>query len=94
MNPSTNITTISDTSSNSTSKVPTKTEQKPVKNSTAQFPEITGSGRCLRLSFNPAIYSYGYTGRDCAAKHNILCEITDKTLDNEIKRIAKELKYD
>jgi hypothetical protein len=58
------------------------------------FPEITGQGRCLRLSYNPSLFNYGYTGHDCSAKQHYMCIILDKTLDNEIKRIAKELKFD
>ncbi|KFB45856.1 AGAP002625-PA-like protein [Anopheles sinensis] len=54
--------------------------------------EITGNGRCLRLSYNSALYTYGYRGEDCSAQFNYVCELKDKTLDNEISRIAKELK--
>ncbi|EGK96832.1 AGAP002625-PB [Anopheles gambiae str. PEST] len=54
--------------------------------------EITGSGRCLRLSYNSALYTYGYRGEDCSAQFSYVCELKDKSLDNEISRIAKQLK--
>lgn len=60
----------------------------------SEFPEILGDGRCLRLSYNPSLFNYGYTGTDCGTKQHYMCIILDKTLDNEIKRIAKELKFD
>ncbi|XP_035895914.1 uncharacterized protein LOC118504928 [Anopheles stephensi] len=53
--------------------------------------EITGSGRCLRLSYNSALYTYGYRGEDCSAQFSYVCELKDKSLDNEISRIAKQL---
>uniref|UniRef100_A0A182K969 C-type lectin domain-containing protein n=1 Tax=Anopheles christyi TaxID=43041 RepID=A0A182K969_9DIPT len=55
--------------------------------------EITGSGRCLRLSYNSALYTYGYRGEDCSAQFSYVCELKDKSLDNEISRIAKQLKF-
>jgi hypothetical protein len=61
---------------------------------TTDFPEIRGDGRCLRLSYNPSLFNYGYTGHDCSAKQHYMCTILDKTLDNEIKRLAKELKFE
>ncbi|XP_058062085.1 uncharacterized protein LOC131212296 [Anopheles bellator] len=54
--------------------------------------EITGSGRCLRLAYNSGLYTYGYRGDDCSAQYSYVCELKDKSLDNEISRIAKELK--
>lgn len=58
------------------------------------FPEIHGDGRCLRLSYNPTLFNYGYTGHDCSAKQFFMCVILDKTLDNEISRLAKELEFE
>lgn len=55
--------------------------------------EITGSGRCLRLSFISS-HGYVYTGEECGMRNNYLCEYVDRSLDNEISRIAKDLKYD
>uniref|UniRef100_A0A182QMC0 C-type lectin domain-containing protein n=1 Tax=Anopheles farauti TaxID=69004 RepID=A0A182QMC0_9DIPT len=54
--------------------------------------EITGTGRCLRLSYNSGLYTYGYRGEDCSAQFSYVCELKDKSLDNEISRIAKQLK--
>jgi hypothetical protein len=53
--------------------------------------EIEGTGRCLRLSYNPSAHKYVYYGQECSIRHNYLCAIVDKTIDNEIKRIAKDL---
>uniref|UniRef100_A0AAG5D033 C-type lectin domain-containing protein n=1 Tax=Anopheles atroparvus TaxID=41427 RepID=A0AAG5D033_ANOAO len=63
-------------------------------NSASKHPtlKITGNGRCLRLSYNAPLYTYGYRGEDCSAQFNYVCELKDKSLDNEISRIAKELK--
>lgn len=85
------------TESSSTTKIPAKVLNNATKKNetlTANFPEILGSGRCLRLSYNPSTFSYGYTGQDCSSKQYFSCVIQDKSLDNEIKRIAKELKFD
>uniref|UniRef100_A0A182M041 C-type lectin domain-containing protein n=1 Tax=Anopheles culicifacies TaxID=139723 RepID=A0A182M041_9DIPT len=67
---------------------------KIVNNTTNNQPtlEITGNGRCLRLSYNSALYTYGYRGEDCSAQFSYVCELKDKSLDNEISRIAKQLK--
>uniref|UniRef100_A0A182W0T4 C-type lectin domain-containing protein n=1 Tax=Anopheles minimus TaxID=112268 RepID=A0A182W0T4_9DIPT len=67
---------------------------KIVNNPTNKQPtlEITGNGRCLRLSYNSALYTYGYRGEDCSAQFSYVCELKDKSLDNEISRIAKQLK--
>lgn len=53
--------------------------------------EIKGSGRCLRLSYNPSTHSYEYTGVDCSHRTNYLCELQDHTLENEISRVSKKL---
>lgn len=54
--------------------------------------EIPGQGRCLRLSYNSAKHSYKYHGQECTTRHNYICEHEDKTLDNKIKKIARDLK--
>jgi hypothetical protein len=81
-----------------TNKIPGKVLNQSNKNETAtasdKFPEIKGDGRCLRLSFNPSLFNYGYTGHDCSAKHNFICELPEKALEKEINRIAKELNFD
>lgn len=55
--------------------------------------DIKGQGRCLRLSYNPSTHSYGYTGVDCVQRSNYLCELKDRTSENEISRIAKSLNF-
>lgn len=100
VNPNANITSITNNKNEAVTKIPakvlnasnsTKTELPTI---SSNFPEISGNGRCLRLSYNPALFSYGYTGQDCSTKHYFMCVIHDKSLDNEINRIAKELKLD
>ncbi|XP_053969736.1 uncharacterized protein LOC128871738 [Anastrepha ludens] len=54
--------------------------------------EIEGQGRCLRLSYNPAKHIYNYYGQECTSRHYYICETEDKTLDNKIKKITRELK--
>lgn len=98
VNPTANITSFND-KTESTNKVPAKVvNQNSKKNETSteesSFTDIKGDGRCLRLSYNSRLYNYGYMGFDCSSKHNFLCELPDKALDNEINRIAKELNFD
>lgn len=99
VNPDANLTSLSVTSANKTSETTTKIPAKVLNNAkknetlTANFPEILGTGRCLRLSYNPSTFSYGYTGQDCSSKQHFMCAILDKSLDNEITRIAKELNF-
>ncbi|XP_053690874.1 uncharacterized protein LOC128739414 [Sabethes cyaneus] len=105
VNPNTNLTSITANSqaSGSANKVDSsKKEDSKIVNkpaATATKPtgptlEITGSGRCLKLTYNAALYTYGYTGQDCSARFNYICELKSKTLDNEISRIAKQLELD
>lgn len=54
--------------------------------------EIPGQGRCLRLSYNSAKHSYNYFGQECTTRHHYICEYEDKTLDNKIKKITRDLK--
>lgn len=97
VNPNTNLTSFgTHQKKDVVNKIPVKVLNQANKTSTpstvsANFPDIVGDGRCLRLSYNPSIFSYGYTGHDCSAKQHYMCMIVDKTLDNEIKRLAKEL---
>ncbi|XP_055548203.1 uncharacterized protein LOC129731869 [Wyeomyia smithii] len=104
VNPNTNLTSITSSSqgSGSASKVDfSKKEDSKIVNNPAQPSkqtgptlEITGTGRCLKLTYNSALYTYGYTGQDCSARFNYICELRSKSLDNEISRIAKQLKLD
>lgn len=100
VNPNANLTLLTSSNktseSSSTTKIPAKVLNNATKKNetlTTNFPEILGNGRCLRLSYNPSTFSYGYTGQDCSSKQHFMCVIHDKSLDNEIKRIAKELKF-
>ncbi|CAO1395179.1 unnamed protein product [Diamesa hyperborea] len=96
VNPNANLSSFGN-KTESTNKLPEKVlNQPPNKNATeTPYPgEISGTGPCLRLSYNPTLFNYGYIGHDCAAKQNFMCVILDKTLDNEISRIAKELNFD
>lgn len=56
--------------------------------------EIKGTGRCLRLSYNPTKHTYQYFGQECNMKEHYICEKDDKTLDNKIKKIARDLNLD
>ncbi|XP_055904076.1 uncharacterized protein LOC129939918 [Eupeodes corollae] len=96
VNPNMNLTTIAnnlqqenDNSTNSGNG--NKTESNEILNNTM---EIKGQGRCLRLSYNPAKHSYFYYGQECTSRHHFICEYEDKTLDNKIKKISRELRLD
>ncbi|XP_016960249.1 uncharacterized protein LOC108031395 [Drosophila biarmipes] len=54
--------------------------------------QIEGKGRCLRLSYNAGKHSYVYYGQECTSRHYYICEHEDKTLDNKIKKITRELR--
>ncbi|KAH8346622.1 hypothetical protein KR084_007118 [Drosophila pseudotakahashii] len=54
--------------------------------------QIEGKGRCLRLSYNAGKHSYVYYGQECTSRHYYICEHEDKTLDNKIKKITRQLK--
>ncbi|XP_075145035.1 uncharacterized protein LOC142220055 isoform X2 [Haematobia irritans] len=54
--------------------------------------EIEGQGRCLRLAYNTAKHAYSYHGQECTTRQHYICEYEDKTLDNKIKKIARDLK--
>ncbi|KAL1397504.1 hypothetical protein pipiens_009710 [Culex pipiens pipiens] len=105
VNPNTNLTSITKTGSNSSStttttskpdatKIVNKPQSGKPQKQTEPTLEITGTGRCLKLSYNGALYTYGYSGQDCSARFNYICELKNKGLDNEISRIAKQLELD
>ncbi|XP_049530754.1 uncharacterized protein LOC125948582 [Anopheles darlingi] len=109
VNPNTNLSSITSTTSKpsqtakgstavtttTTTATPSSQGTKIVNNASKQPTlEITGNGRCLRLAYNSALYTYGYRGEDCSAQYSYVCELKNKSLDNEISRIAKELKLD
>lgn len=60
-------------------------------NSTANYDDIKGTGRCLRLSYNAKKERYQYAGSDCSTRQYYLCEFEDKYLENEIDRVSKAL---
>lgn len=106
VNPNTNLTSMSSgakagTSTTSTTTVRPDTNRegnkivnnKPQKQTEPTL-DITGTGRCLKLTYNGALYTYGYSGHDCSNRYNYICELKNKALDNEIRRIAKELQFD
>jgi Lectin C-type domain len=97
VNPNFDLASLTNATQNST-KIVNNPTKKPVKqdNSTdSDGPqlEIKGSGRCLRLTWLAKAQKYVYFGQECSIRHNYLCELVDNTIDNEIKRIAKELKF-
>jgi hypothetical protein len=98
VNPNANLTSLSSNKTEVVTKIPLKVlnGQNVMKNEkpAPKFPEISGSGRCLRLSYNPTLFNYAYTGQDCSTKQHFMCVILDKSLDNEINRIAKKLNLD
>ncbi|KAH8420810.1 hypothetical protein KR222_005464, partial [Zaprionus bogoriensis] len=97
VNPNTNLTSIAmaqkpaenSTASNLVDSSEQSTEDNDVLNNTVQ---IEGKGRCLRLSYNAGKHSYVYYGQECTSRHYYICEYEDKTLDNKIQKIARDLK--
>ncbi|EDW15155.2 LOW QUALITY PROTEIN: uncharacterized protein Dmoj_GI22930 [Drosophila mojavensis] len=97
VNPNTNLTSIamSQKAENSTTSnlVDSSSEEtkgdSDILNNTVQ---IEGKGRCLRLSYNAGKHSYAYYGQECTSRHYYICEYEDKTLDNKIQKIARDLK--
>ncbi|XP_055677698.1 uncharacterized protein LOC129786602 isoform X2 [Lutzomyia longipalpis] len=89
INPDTNLADVV----NGTTTVPTK--KPPKKPQLSQTDEkllnIAGSGRCLRLTFDASAHNYTYYGQDCSSRQNYICEFVDRSLENEISRISREL---
>ncbi|XP_037942631.1 dual specificity protein kinase splA-like [Teleopsis dalmanni] len=103
VNPNMNLTSIAMShengtgSSNSESITVDNSDENKVEESTNETVlnntiEIKGQGRCLRLSYNPTKHFYYYYGQECTSRHHYICEYEDKTLDNKIKKITRELK--
>lgn len=59
--------------------------------SSPTYDEIKGTGRCLKLSYNVKKGRYQYTGHDCSARQNYLCEYEDQQVENEINRVSKTI---
>ncbi|XP_034487923.1 uncharacterized protein LOC117792073 [Drosophila innubila] len=96
VNPNTNLTSIAmspkgenSTAANLVDSSEQTAEDNDVLNNTVQ---IEGKGRCLRLSYNAGKHSYVYYGQECTSRHYYICEYEDKTLDNKIQKIARDLK--
>lgn len=98
INPNTNLTSVAVTNNNYNNNLINTTkfnlndknneEENRILNNSI---EIKGNGRCLRLSYNPVKHSYYYYGQECTSRHHYICEYHDKTLDNRISKIIKDL---
>ncbi|XP_034660581.1 uncharacterized protein LOC117896385 [Drosophila subobscura] len=99
VNPNTNLTSIAmaQKSENATAANLVESAEEPSEDSSSSdvlnnTVQIEGKGRCLRLSYNAGKHSYVYYGQECTSRHYYICEHEDKTLDNKIKKISRELK--
>uniref|UniRef100_A0A2S2QMU7 C-type lectin domain-containing protein n=1 Tax=Sipha flava TaxID=143950 RepID=A0A2S2QMU7_9HEMI len=54
--------------------------------------QITGSGRCLRLTLNAATKVYVYSGAECSNRHRYVCKHEENATDKALTRIHKALK--
>ncbi|XP_055375436.1 uncharacterized protein LOC129608134 [Condylostylus longicornis] len=93
VNPNTNLTSIASTYQNSTNDFNNKGETtKDINNKILNnIMEIRGNGRCLRLSYNPPKHTYFYYGQECTSRQNFICEFEDKTIENQIKKVGRQL---
>lgn len=64
------------------------------KDSTRPEDQVTGSGRCLRLTPNAASKVYMYSGAECSNRHRYVCKHEENTTDKALTRIHKALKGD
>ncbi|GAB0092901.1 uncharacterized protein DMENIID0001_079530 [Sergentomyia squamirostris] len=87
INPDTNVAAVV----NSTSLPQKKPIKKSSGNSGVDLVNIGGSGRCLRLTYNPSSHNYTYFGQECSSRQNYLCEFVDQNLENEISRVSREM---
>ncbi|CAI6368447.1 unnamed protein product [Macrosiphum euphorbiae] len=62
------------------------------KDSTRPEDQITGSGRCLRLTPNAATKVYSYSGAECSNRHRYVCKHEDNATEKALTRIHKALK--
>lgn len=62
------------------------------KDSTRPEDQITGAGRCLRLSPNAVTKVYAYTGAECSNRHRYVCKHEENATDKALTRIHKALK--
>lgn len=61
-------------------------------NTTDTSNTIKGSGRCLKLAYNPALRSYAYKGAECSERIPYFCEHEENSTSRALERIAKFLK--
>lgn len=62
------------------------------KDSTRPEDQITGPGRCLRLTPNAATKVYAYSGAECSNRHRYVCKHEENATDKALTRIHKALK--
>lgn len=62
------------------------------KDSTKPEDQITGSGRCLRLTPNAGTKVYSYSGAECSNRHRYVCKHEENSTDKALTRIHKALK--
>ncbi|XP_059614492.1 uncharacterized protein LOC132260416 isoform X2 [Phlebotomus argentipes] len=93
INPDTNLAdVVNSTSSVQSIKKGPKPAQKPAPTASQEkLLNIKGSGRCLSLTFAPNSHNYTYFGQDCSSRQNYLCEHIDRSLENEISRISRQI---
>lgn len=67
---------------------------KPVIESSNEQKNITihGEGRCLKFAYNPALRTYLYKGADCSHRYSYICETTQNTASNELRRLGRSMK--
>ena len=52
---------------------------------------IKGSGRCLKLAYNPAIRGYEYQGSECSTRAGYICEHDENSTSRALEKIQKSL---
>ncbi|KAK4880116.1 hypothetical protein RN001_008262 [Aquatica leii] len=53
---------------------------------------ILGNGRCLRFSYNPGLHTYSFRGTDCASRYSYICELSENSSSNELRRLGRSKK--
>ncbi|KAF5288025.1 hypothetical protein FQA39_LY15554 [Lamprigera yunnana] len=76
----------------SNSARPVKTPTSPNKQDPDPASAIPGAGRCLRLSYNSGIRSYGYRGTECSSRYSYICELAENSASNELRRLGRSRK--
>ncbi|XP_055698720.1 uncharacterized protein LOC129799107 isoform X2 [Phlebotomus papatasi] len=91
INRDTNLAAVANSTSTASGKGPKPSKKPPISQTEEKLLNIKGTGRCLRLTFNPSSHNYTYFGQDCSARQHYLCEHMDRNLENEISRISRQL---